>query len=459
MAKKKNTITVELREKGSDLGPITVEEAKDILDWTEEPEKGKGWGTDYTLRDMDGKKVRLKNNNTNRPFRPTLAKRYANEHLRKKWKLNGEPLIIDTKGKVQSAQHRLASVIFAEQLRLQDPDLWKEYGTRGPITMETVVVRGISSAKDVVDTLDLGQKRTLGDVVFRDNVFGKVSDREAKRLSNILAGATRLTWLRSGGQTVSDAPHFPHSEALDFIEDHPRLVDAVRFVFDEDGGPGAEGKKLSTYISLGYAAALLYLMGTSATDPDKFLGEGETDFSLWDKATDFWALFASGSSEDPFPSLQRLLVRTDASGAQGRDEVVGMVVKAFNHWADGVKDIKAGKLKVKKAKTEEGKLVLSECPRLGGLDVERVPEEKEDQEVPEGSDQDHKGSQAEKGSWTVGDTAWVNDEEDGPWFGTITEVVDLELGGQTAVVRPHGEPEGGQAWDTDVELLSVNRPK
>ncbi|WP_230684294.1 hypothetical protein, partial [Streptococcus pneumoniae] len=87
-------------------------------------------GSDFLFRDLEGNKIRLKNNNTNRPFRKSLAIRYANEMLRRKWSLNGETIIFDSKDMCQSGQHRLVGLILAEQMRKDDDqkEEWEQYG-------------------------------------------------------------------------------------------------------------------------------------------------------------------------------------------------------------------------------------------------------------------------------------------------------------------------------------------
>lgn len=435
-----------LRSKDAKDGPLTVEDAKALLGWQTEREDGpkKGWGTDYLFKDLNGDKIRLSNNQTNRPFRMTLAQRYATEMLRKKWALNGETIVVDRKGKVQSGQHRLVALVLAEQTRAKAVEHWREaYGWRGSVSIEALMVTGINDQPATVDTLDIGQKRSLGDVVFRNDTFKEANDRDAKRLSNMLAGATRLCWLRSGGKTVSDAPHFPHSEALDFIQDHPRLVKAVEFIFQEDGG---KEKLISQFVSPAYAAGLLYLMATSGTDPDRYQAEGSEalDHSLWDKAEDFWVKLAQGvgnkSDGSPLFHLRNRLLRIDAGGAIGRDEIIGTVIKAFNLFADGKKAKSAKDVTIKKSRNDDNKIVLGEEPRLGGLDVEIeiIPDEpEEDQEAPE--EAPAKPAKGKKGSKSKKDTEapeTLEDgtkvkvtDEDGEWEGTIEETLLLGTGG------------------------------
>lgn len=446
---------------------ITADEAKELLGWETEPDgKKKGWGSDYAFKDLTGKKVRLRNNPTNRPFRRTLAQRYANEMLRKKWQLNGEAIIVDRLAHIQSGQHRLVAVVFAEQTRLKAVEKWREdYGWRGPVSVDMLIVNGISEKPETVDTLDIGQKRSLGDVIFRNDDFGKQTDRDAKRLSNMLAGATRLAWLRSGGRSVSDAPHFPHSEALDFIEEHPRLRDAVEFIFNEDGG---KEKLISGHISLAYAAGLMYLMSTAATDPEAYQTKGfeELDFTLQDKAEQFWVEFAQGvgtkADDSPLFHLRNRLGRIDASGAMGRDEVIGSVIKAFNLWVDGKPAKSSRDVTVAKSKNEEGKMVLAEEPRLGGLDVEvEVVEEEPEEEAPveetkeekpktTGKKTGSKGKKQEEKKADVpdfdpGTKVKVSDEE-GDWTGVTGDSSDYGNGRKVVIVV---SDEDGAEYEVD----------
>lgn len=472
-------VGVVLHAKDTKAGPLTVEAVKEILGWQTETE-GEDFGKDYLFRDLEGNKVRLNNNTTNRPFRRSLALRYANEMLRGKWALNGEGLIVDRHGKVQSGQHRGVGLVFAEQLRKKNVDRNRElYGWRGPIAIEALVVTGISEKPETTDTLDLGQKRTLGDVVFRNHDFGEFSDRDQKKLSNVLAGATRLAWIRTGGGVVSDAPHFPHSEALDFMEAHPRLQEAVLFVFNEEGGCGAEGRRISSFVSLGYAAALLYLMATAKTDRAKFDEDPEAlKTSLWDKACKFWTLFAAGASldkTDPILVLRNYLPKLDASGGAGRDEIVGTIVKAWNLWIDGKPADGAKAIKVHKTKNEDGALVLDEVPRIGGLDVEVDLPEDEDEgaepEAPVDEEPEEEAPKASKGKGKGKGKAAVKGEplpelgvgtavsvkcEEGDWDGTVVSEATYGNGREVVVVKSKDD---GQEYEVERKDVTATKAK
>lgn len=423
---------------------LTAAKAKELLGWTETE------GEDFAFRDRDGKKIKLKNNNKNRPFRMAFAERYANEMLRKKWQLNGETIIFDTAGKLHSGQHRLVGLVLAEQTLLADPKAWKDYGTRSPLSIETILVEGILPKKEVADSLDGGQKRTLGDVLFRNHEF-KGSKKEQQKLANIFSHATRLCWIRMGGKMVSDAPHFPHSEALDFIKANPKLQEACEIVCSLDGGSGADGKRISGLISLGYAAGLLYLMGTAKSKPEKVAEEGPEAISttLWAKAKQFWTLFASGANleaDSPILILRNLLTRLDAGSGTARDEIVGSTVKSWNLWVDGEKaDTKA--IKVARTKDEDGRIVLAEEPRIGGLDV--VVEEEEEEEIAE---EKPKGKKAKKLTPKKDEWVWVKTEEDEePWKGKV-----LSVDGESTTVAAD---KGGDEYVVPTEDVYIDKPE
>lgn len=344
-------ICAKLRAKHVDAGPLDSVECKQLIGWTEQPPE-EDWGKEFVFKDVFGKKIRLGNNPSNRPFKRPLANRYANEHLRKKWSLNLETIVLDENGNVLQGQHRLVGFILGEQLRQIDP---KQWGAT-PLQFEVLLGFGVSPKPENANTYDLGAKRNLGDVLYRHQKFGKdVSDKEQKRIATILAGAVRLVWIRSGGNQVSFAPHFPHSEAIEFYRGHPEILQAVEQVIALDDGDEGGERCISSLISLSYAASLLYLMADAQES--------------WEQADKFWELFASGEDlkkGNPILSLRQLLVRMDASSGTKRDEIIGTVIKAWNLW----KSHKPGttkEIKVKK-KRDGDKFIMAEFPRIGGLD-------------------------------------------------------------------------------------------
>lgn len=339
-----------LRAKHTDEGPLTVDDCKSLIGWTEEPDD-KDWEKDYALKDLYGQKIRLTNNTRNRPFKRPLADRYANEHVRGKWALNLETIVVASNGMLQQGQHRLVGLILGEQIRQIDPNQWG----KAPLVYEVLVGYGVSSKPETANTYDLGAKRSLGDVLYRHEKFAKgTSAKKQRGTALILAGAIRLVWLRVGGKQVSFAPHFPHSEALEFYGEHPDILQSVMDIVGLDGGEEGNEKCISSLVSLSYAAGLLYLMERAETR---------------NAAIEFWTAFASGEGlkkGSPILSLRQLLVRMDATSGGKRDEVIGAVVKAWLLWSNG----RSGTTKeVKVPRKKDGdRFVLSEFPRIGGID-------------------------------------------------------------------------------------------
>lgn len=343
----------EIRSKDEKAGPLSVDDCMQLIGWSEEPAFAeKPFENDFVLKDIYGKKIRLSNNPSNRPFKRPLADRYSNEHLRGKWALNLESLVIDKHGNVLQGQHRLVGLILGEQVRQLDPVKWG----KTPLTYSTLIAFGADNSPENANTYDLGAKRSLNDVLYRHQKFAKsVSDKQQKKISAILSTAIRIVWLRCGGKQISFAPHFPHSEALEFYKKHPKILQSVEAIVKLDDGESSE-KNISNLVSLGYAAALHYLMLSVNGEPTK--------------VNDFWTAFASGEGLEkgnPILSLRQFLGRVDGGGSK-RDEIIGTMVKAWLLWLDG----KTATLKqIKIAKKKDGeRFVLAEFPRIGGLDSE-----------------------------------------------------------------------------------------
>lgn len=351
VAKKHPKVCAVLRARGEKVGPLTVEDCRKLVGWTEEPDD-KDWGKEFVLKDLYGKKIRLTSNTQNRPFRRPLADRYANEHIRGKWSLNLESIVIADTGSVLQGQHRLVGLILADQTRKINPSKWGN----SPLVYETLVGYGASTKPANANTYDLGAKRSLGDVFYRHQKFGKdFTAKKQKGIANVLSGAVRLVWLRVGGKLVSFAPHFPHSEALEFYGNHPGILQAVTTIVELDEGDEGNEKCVADLISLSYAAGLLYLMQQTAKS----------------QAAKFWKSFANGTGLEkgsPILSLRQFLVRSDATSGSKRDEVIGSVIKAWLLFCDD-EEGSAKDIRVPRRKSGE-KFVLSEFPRIGGLDAE-----------------------------------------------------------------------------------------
>lgn len=287
--------------------PITIEKTEELLGWvTEEEGVGGEFGDDYAILDRNGKKVKLLNNMTNRPIYPSVLADLVQEHLMKRWDLNGETIIIGQYGSVLDGQHSLISHKLAEQDRTSEKHKarWEDYGWEGPITMQKVIVYGIKETDAVVNTIGTGKRRSIADTLYRSSLLSGVKKRNRKAVSKMLDTAIKQLWYRTGANAPTNlGPRKTHMEAMMFLEHHKQLLDAVNLIFTENTGK-KKGKgdplpaPIGSLINPGVAAAALYMMGCSDTDGDAVYrfsdlrSEDSLDWGRWDSACEFWVKLA-----------------------------------------------------------------------------------------------------------------------------------------------------------------------
>ena len=360
-------VSVKLRAGDSAL---TCDDAKKLLGWTPEPE-GSTFAEDYLLTDLHGKKIRCSNNGHNRPFDRGLALLWAQEILNRRWRLNGETLIIGKTGETISAQHRLAGLILATQEWEMNRDEWSHLWETPPV-LESIIVFGIDEGDGTVNTIDTGRPRSLSDVLFRtSDLFASITkESERKQVCRMAGYAIKLLKYRVGAGKITT-----HSDSLDFVSRHPRLLNCVADVWSEDSG---KDRKIGRFLSPGYFAALLYLMGCSATDPKTYAGTGaeppnekSLDWSKEDKAWDFVVAIASGSADvAPLRTALGMMLNSDElsdDGVTSLPEKMGLVIKAWNLFSAG-KPLKSDEITVTSTIDDNGIRRLTEVPTIGGID-------------------------------------------------------------------------------------------
>lgn len=290
------------------IGPVTVEQAKQLLGWQEEvPQSDAGpgvkFGADKLLTDENGNGVRCTNNTHNRPFREEWCRQLAQDILhsgpglppeKRRWQFNLETIIIGRTGRVESGQHRLIALVLAGQIWAKE-DHWKEIWPTEP-TLETLVAFGAAEDGSVTRTFDNVCPRSGSDVLYTSDFFSSALPADRKAMCSICDTAVKMLWERTGATDDAWAPRRTHSEMLEFIERHKRVVQAVQHIYEERAG-------VSRYLSLGFAAAVLYLMGASETDPTKYhegdvshRSEKQLDFDRWDRACEFFAALNKGKA-------------------------------------------------------------------------------------------------------------------------------------------------------------------
>jgi hypothetical protein len=333
-------------------GPDAINEdwAKKVLGWESVLDDG-----EFLSTDENGVKFRCTNNTHNRPYERTRAEQYAQAVLMRQWSgpngngktINGESIVIGKTGECLSLQHRLTGLIFACQ-EWEKNDRWRTKWETKPV-MDALVVYGIDEDAEVTMTIDNVKPRSAADNFYADStIFPGEKSADRKQLCKLIEYAVRGVWQRSGGKQDAYAPYFVHTEAKDFLNRHPKLMDCVKHIWKQDGDRQAVKNNV---IGLGTASAIMYLQGCSATKPDKYRGtpdnilpqsernEEVLDWSMWDRAWDFWVEITKPRKE--MATGFKLLVDGigDLSGMDGegggtRDEKTGMLAKAWGLYAD-----------------------------------------------------------------------------------------------------------------------------
>lgn len=344
---------------------ITDEKAKAILGWRELPDDSK---EEFLFKDSNGKKIQCTNNLRNRMLYGSNVQTLAQEILRGRWRFNGENLIIGQKGTVLNGQHSLIAVVMACQIFDAAPDeypYWQEREERPSI--EKSVCFGVEESDEVVNTMDTCKPRSLTDVIFRSEYFADMPTSSRKNISRVLDYAIRLLWFRTGVGNDAYAPKRTHSEALDFVNRHPRILECVKHVGDAESAT-----VISKFIPVGSAAGLMYLMATSTTEPTEYQASQNGDenllnFDLWDKAEEFWSLI--GSDSPAIAPIKKVLgAMIEGEGGGSNAERLGIIVKAWDAFVQNDK-VTEKDLKLKYVTDEDGFKTLAECPTTGGIDL------------------------------------------------------------------------------------------
>jgi hypothetical protein len=387
-------------------GPITQQHAKDLLGWEV---IGEGAGRDAVpmLTDIEGNKVRCLNNTMNRPYDINDALRYGQEVLNRRFAPkgpNGETIIISRTGEVLSGQRRLTGLILACQIWAgKNKGHWQAIWPEEPV-IESFIVFGVDDSQETIRTIDNVRTRTLADTLYTSGLFGKVTANDLKAMSRIADYACRLLWHRTGADKDAFSPKMTHSEALEFIARHPHILRAVKHIWEED-------KKglIRYYLTPGYAAALLFMMGCSASgegeeersgrgqiidyaDAEPAPHEGVLDWSRWDQAIDFWVQLASKSDSTKAVRMSRRPVPGDVKDRTGYifaeseggnvHDRMAVLAKAWHLFVAGEKLTEAAiRCDYEVTRLDDGSVgsaSLAETPTVGGIDLGN-PKEQEDE--------------------------------------------------------------------------------
>ena len=144
---------------------ITIPKAKQLLGWREVE------GGEYLFKDHRTKRIVCDNNVTNRPIYNAVIERLKQDLLRRRWVLNGEPIIIGRTGLILNGQHTLIALVLTEQEIALRPKVWGALWADGPPTMDKVIIYGIAEDDDTVNTMDTCKPRSFADALFRSEYY------------------------------------------------------------------------------------------------------------------------------------------------------------------------------------------------------------------------------------------------------------------------------------------------
>jgi hypothetical protein len=224
----------------------------------------------------------LEANTRNRRLSDRLISIYAQAIKDDEWRLNGEPIIFDYNGTLQSGQHRLLAVIEAG------------------VPIRTVVVRG--AEPEGLFTLDSGRKRKLTDAL---NLLGE------KDVAN-LSGAITWTWRWENQLMDRTSLVATTSTLLRVLDTHPSLRDDLVY-----------GRQMhsSLRLSAGLMAAVYHQLALASDDVDSF-----------------WETACYGESLDrdnPVYAWRRFIVKSKLKNEKTPSNVYAAVtVKAWNAWIE-----------------------------------------------------------------------------------------------------------------------------
>ncbi len=354
---------------------ITASRAKELLGWDEETKDVK-FGDVYLIKNLTGSKVRCFHNTKNRPLSDPWYKALAQDILNRNWVVNGETIIFGKSGQVLSGQHRLFALIIAVEMWRRDKKHWITKWKTEPV-LETILVFGIEEDDRHTRTLDNVKPRTLADVLFTSDLFSNYNSSVRSTLSRMTDYAIRLVWQRTGAANAFNS-YRTHSESIDFITRHPRLLECVKHIYEEN-----KSKRISKYLSAGYATGLMYLMAVSETEGSTYWNgnppsEELLSFDRWEQAVEFWIEFGTLNSQRIGNTHQVLdaMLAEETDGVR-YDESIAVIVNAWNAYVMDESDNVDVSLEY--TIDEEGVKRLAPIASIGGIDKTNTTVEENNQ--------------------------------------------------------------------------------
>lgn len=226
----------------------------------------------------------LKINRTNRPQTRLVINQYATAMKQGRWKLNGETIKLDTHGHLLDGQHRLMACVESE------------------CSFQSYVAYDVE--RDTFDTIDVGKKRSAGDIL---SIEGAVDGKSVAAAIRYVDQIQRknITPNKLGKLTADQVLAIFQQDAASFADSVRAATPALRILGRAMGG------------------ALHYLF--KQNDPTG--------------ADDFFEDLASGANlaaDDPvFLLRERLLALRLAKGTPRPAELISLCIRAWNRRRTG----------------------------------------------------------------------------------------------------------------------------
>ena len=226
----------------------------------------------------------LEYNTHNRKVSERLVMTYAETMAEGEWRLNGEPIIFDKNGRLQSGQHRLMALIEANT------------------TIRSVVVRG--AEPENIYSLESGRRRRITDVL----------TLKGEKNVAVLSSALSWTWRWEQGLMDKSGETPTHTHLLRILEKHPDLRD--------DMTQGNQIKAAGFAVSSGVMTALYHQF--KKINPED--------------AANFWDHIVTGTNlddEHPAYAWRRWANKIDlAQTRPTQTKIAAMTVKAWNAYRE-----------------------------------------------------------------------------------------------------------------------------
>lgn len=150
----------------------------------------------------------LANMKNDRPFSSNTAAMYAEVMRRNEWKFNGDPVRLNTEGKLMDGQHRMHAIVNSGKAQ------------------KMLIVSGLDSS--VFDTIDVGKKRSAGDLLGIAGYTHGIPLASATRA--LLIYESGALWAEQTAKLIDYQP--TGKQIVAYVHDNPEVYECVRNIYN-----------------------------------------------------------------------------------------------------------------------------------------------------------------------------------------------------------------------------------